>query len=107
MFVVPDSKRCAEVYGEGPDAGEGAGAWGLLAGPLCMGPEKSSHVLRAGPGQRETRLVELGRRKREVKSEYCGRPEWADKDGCPIDNPNEEMTSCAGCVWLKDAEGQE
>ena len=22
MFLVPDSKRCAEVYGEGPDAEE-------------------------------------------------------------------------------------
>ena len=24
MFVVPNSKRCAAVYGEGPDAEEGA-----------------------------------------------------------------------------------
>ena len=22
---------------------------------------------------------------------YCGRPEWADEEGCPMDNPNEEM----------------
>lgn len=42
-----------------------------------------------------------------MRSEYCGRSEWADKDGCPMDNPNEEMTNCAGCVWLKETEGQE
>jgi hypothetical protein len=42
-----------------------------------------------------------------VKNGYCGRPEWADKDGCPMDNPNEEMTSCAGCVWHRETEGQE
>ena len=30
--------------------------------------------------------------------------EWADKDGCPMDNPNEEMKDCAGCVWFKETE---
>lgn len=38
---------------------------------------------------------------------YCGRPEWADEEGCPMDNPNEEMKDCAGCVWYKETEGQE
>ena len=46
-------------------------------------------------------------RKRAVKKGYCGRPEWADMDGCPLDNPNEEMTSCAGCEWYRETEGQE
>ena len=35
---------------------------------------------------------------------YCGRPEWDDKDGCPMDNPNEEMTECVGCRWFKETE---
>lgn len=38
---------------------------------------------------------------------YCGRPEWADEEGCPMDNPNEEMKDCSGCRWFKDAEGKE
>ncbi len=41
-----------------------------------------------------------------MKDGYCGRPEWADKDGCPMDNPNEEMKSCDGCVWYRETEGQ-
>jgi len=42
-----------------------------------------------------------------VKNGYCGRPEWADEEGCPMDNPNEEMTDCAECVWYRETEGQE
>lgn len=42
-----------------------------------------------------------------MKDGYCGRPEWADKDGCQMDNPNEEMEECTGCCWLKETEGQE
>lgn len=42
-----------------------------------------------------------------MKNGYCGRPEWADEEGCPMDNPNEEMTDCAGCRWFKETEGQE
>lgn len=48
-----------------------------------------------------------GQEGQNVNSGYCGRPEWADKDGCPMDNPNEEMTSCAGCEWYRETEGQE
>lgn len=33
-----------------------------------------------------------------VKRGYCGRPEWADEDECPLDNPNEEMMDCGRCV---------
>ena len=42
-----------------------------------------------------------------MKSGYCGRPEWADKEGCPMDTPNEEMTDGSGCVWYRETEGQE
>ena len=38
---------------------------------------------------------------------YCGRPEWADEEGCPMDNPNEGMKDCTGCAWYKETEGQE
>lgn len=47
------------------------------------------------------------RRGRKVEKGYCGRPEWADEEGCPMDNPNEEMKDCAGCRWFKETEGQE
>ena len=50
---------------------------------------------------------EKNRRGRKVEKGYCGRPEWADEEGCPMDNPNEEMKDCAGCRWFKETEGQE
>ena len=59
----------------------------------------------------ETQLAGFGleeeRRKREMEKGYCGRPEWADEEGCPMDNPNEEMKDCTGCAWHKETEGQE
>ena len=33
---------------------------------------------------------------------YCGRPEWADEERCPMDNPNEEMKDCSGCRWFRE-----
>jgi len=41
-----------------------------------------------------------------VKNDCCGRPEWADKDGCPMDNPNEEITDCTECIWYRETEAE-
>ena len=38
---------------------------------------------------------------------YCGRPEWADEEGCPMDNPNEEIEDCGECRWFRETEEQE
>ena len=46
-------------------------------------------------------------RRKSMENGYCGRPEWADEEGCPMDNPNEEMKDCTGCAWHKETEGQE
>ena len=73
----------------------------------------------AGKVRRETEAVGLfpvleslqetlqGQEDRDVKNGYCGRPEWADEEGCPIDNPNEEMKDCDGCRWFKETEDRE
>ncbi len=39
-----------------------------------------------------------------MKNGYCGRPEWADEDGCPMDNPAEEMEDCSECEWYMETE---
>ena len=49
----------------------------------------------------------FGQEDRDVKNGYCGRPEWADEEGCPMDNPNEEMKDCDGCRWFKETEDRE
>lgn len=45
-------------------------------------------------------------RSRTMEKGYCGRPEQADEEGCPMENPNEEMQDCGGCRWFKETEGR-
>lgn len=52
--------------------------------------------------QRETKRGET-----KVKNGYCERPEWYDEEGCPMDNPNEEIEDCGECCWFRETEEQE
>lgn len=33
---------------------------------------------------------------------YCGKPEWADEEPCPLDT--EELDDCRECIWWKERE---
>lgn len=50
---------------------------------------------------------EEAEKRKTMEKGHCGRPEWADEEGCPMDNPNEEMKDCTGCAWHIETEGQE
>lgn len=36
---------------------------------------------------------------------YCGKPEWADEEPCPIDTG--ELEDCAECTWHRETEETE
>lgn len=35
---------------------------------------------------------------------FCLLPEILDDDGCPMDNPNEEIEDCSECCWFQESE---
>jgi len=61
-----------------------------------------------GREMRENRReTQQGEEENTVKNGYCERPEGYDEEGCPMDDPNEEIEDCGECCWFRETEEQE